>query len=196
MRAFKTEKRLAKIESVLKARQHSLTVVFENIHDPHNVSAMLRTCDAVGVPKVSLIYSIEKFPKISRISSASANKWIVRENFRNVNDCFAALRNNGFKIFASALQDGSKNLYDLDLTKKTAIVLGNEHRGVSKEAAEQADEIFHIPMNGMVQSLNVSVANAVILYEIFRQRLKLGMYPSKELSENEIEKQIDEWCKK
>lgn len=196
MRAFKTEKRLAKIESVLRARQHSLTVVFENIHDPHNVSAMLRTCDAVGIPKVSLIYSIEKFPKISRISSASANKWILRENYRTVDDCYTALRKNGFKIFASALQDGSKNLYDLDLTKKTAIVLGNEHRGVSKEAAEQADEIFHIPMNGMVQSLNVSVANAVILYEIFRQRLELGMYPSKELSENEIEKQIDEWCKK
>ncbi len=196
MRAFKTEKRLAKIESVIKARQHSLTVVFENIHDPHNVSAMLRTCDAVGVPKVSLIYTIEKFPRISRISSASANKWIERENFRSISDCYSTLKNEGFKIFASSLQDGSKNLYDLDLTKKTAIVLGNEHRGVSKEAADLADEIFHIPMLGMVQSLNVSVANAVILYEIFRQRSKKGMYSKSELSEKEIDKQIDEWCKK
>ncbi len=196
MRAFKTEKRLAKIESVIRARQHSLTVVFENIHDPHNVSAMLRTCDAVGVPNVSLIYSIEKFPRISRISSASANKWITRENFKNVSDCYSSLRKKGFKIFASALTEGSKYLYDLDFTGKSAVVLGNEHRGVSIEAAEQADEIFHIPMNGMVQSLNVSVANAVILYEIFRQRFKLGMYPSKDLSEIEIEKQIDEWCKK
>lgn len=196
MRAFKTDKRLKKIEGAAGFRQHSLRVVLENIHDPHNVSAIFRTCDAVGVPKVSLLYTIEKFPKVSRISSASANKWVERDRFTSVKECYDNLREQGFKIYASALNENSKVLYDLDLTEKVAIVLGNENRGVSEEAASYADEVFMIPMYGMVQSLNVSVANAVILYEAQRQRRLKGMYEKSELDEESLNKIIDEWCSK
>lgn len=196
MREFKTGARLNKIIEAVKRRQHSLSVVMENIHDPHNVSAILRTCDAVGISKVSLVYNIEKFPKINRTSSASAVKWVERERFSDVQTCYENLRRQGFKIYASSLTEHSISLYDIDFTQKTAVVLGNEHRGVSQDAADFADGVFLIPMHGMVQSLNVSVANAVILYEAQRQRLINGMYDRSELNEEEIDKFIDEWCKK
>lgn len=196
MRKFKSEERLQKITSVVKARQHSLRVVLENIHDPHNVSAIFRSCDAVGVPKISLIYNTEKFPKISRTSSSSANKWIEKEKFENVENCYSSLRNEGFKIYASMLSKDAINLFDIDLSEKTALVMGNEHRGVSEDAAKFADKIFYVPMNGMIQSLNVSVATAVSLYEAFRQRKNKGMYDKSELSEKELESIIDEWCDK
>lgn len=196
VRSTKTEKRLEKISRVVKSRQHSLTVVMENIHDPHNVSAIFRTCDAVGISKVSLVYTIESFPRIGKKSSASAFKWVDKEKYKSIEDCYAELRNNGYKIFASSLTEKSKNLYELDLTQKTAIVVGNEHRGVSETAAKLADEVFLIPQFGMVQSLNVSVATAVILYEALRQRLQKGMYDKSELDDNTLENLIDEWCLK
>ncbi len=195
MKSTRTEKRTAKINRVLGARQDSLRVVIENIHDPHNVSAIFRTCDAVGVPKTSLVYNVEKFPKIGKKSSASAFKWVEKEKYSTIDECYSSLRADGFKIYASALNADSLNLYDLDLTAKSAVVLGNEHRGVSGEAASAADETFMIPMFGMVQSLNVSVATAVILYEALRQRLVKGMYSSEELNEELLEK-AEDWLKK
>jgi tRNA (guanosine-2'-O-)-methyltransferase len=196
LKKLKTEKRLQKITAVAAGRQPSLRVVLENIHDPHNVSAIFRTCDAVGVPKISLIYTEETFPKIGKKSSASAFKWVEKEKHKNVEECYSKLREKGYKIYASAISAEAKNLYDLDLTIKTAVVLGNEHRGVSDEAARLADEQFLIPMYGMVQSLNVSVAAAVVLYEALRQRLNKSMYLKSELCPEELESLIDRWSRK
>ncbi len=196
MRKFKTDKRLEKISAAAIARQFSLSVVLENIHDEHNVSAIIRTCEAVGIPKVNLLYTIEKFPKLSRISSASASKWVDTEKFSSVQECFGALRKDGFKIFSSYLDPSAKSLYQLDLTKKVAIVFGNEHRGISKEITDNSDEVFYIPMKGMIQSLNVSVAIAVSLFEALRQREKKGMYQKSELAQKELDELIDKWCKK
>jgi tRNA (guanosine-2'-O-)-methyltransferase len=196
VRNTKTEKRLEKITRVVSSRQHSLTVVMENIHDPHNVSAIFRTCDAVGIPKVNLIYNFESFPRIGKKSSASAFKWVEKDKYKSVESCYQELKNQGFKIFASSLTDHSKSLYELNLTQKAAIVVGNEHRGVSDEAAKFADEVFLIPQYGMVQSLNVSVATAVILYEAMRQRLEKGMYSKSELDKETLENIIDSWCEK
>ncbi|OGU72549.1 MAG: RNA methyltransferase [Ignavibacteria bacterium RBG_16_34_14] len=193
---MKSEKRTNKIISVLQARQKSLHVIFENIHDPHNVSAIFRTCDSVGIGKVSLVYNIEKFPKIGKKSSASAYKWIERERSKNIKDCAASLKKEGFRIFVSSIDPDSKMIYDLDLTQKSAIIFGNEHRGVSKEAEEIADEKFIIPMYGMVQSLNVSVAAAIVLYEALRQRQIKGMYDKSEYTEKELEMKIQEWINK
>ncbi len=196
MRSKKTEKRLEKITRVIKSRQHSLIVVMENIHDPHNVSAIFRTCDAVGIPKVNLVYNFESFPRIGKKSSASAFKWVDKEKYKTIEECYSNLKEDGFKIFASSLTENSKNLYDLDLTQKVAIVVGNEHRGVSDTSVKLADEVFLIPQFGMVQSLNVSVATAVILYEAMRQRIKKGMYNKSELDEKALDKLIDNWCEK
>jgi len=196
VRSTKTEKRLEKISRVIKSRQYSLTVVLENIHDPHNVSAIFRTCDAAGISKVNLIYNFESFPRIGKKSSASAFKWVDKEKYKSVEECYNDLRKNGHKIFASSLTEKSKNLYELDLTQKAAIVVGNEHRGVSETAAKLADEVFLIPQFGMVQSLNVSVATAIIVYEALRQRLQKGMYDKSELDEKILELMIDKWCEK
>jgi len=171
-------------------------VVLENIHDPHNVSAIFRTCDAAGIPKVSLLYYIESFPKIGKKSSASAFKWVEKERFKNVQDCYNQLREEGFKIYASQISDDAKYMYDMDFTDKVAIVLGNEHRGISDEAASLADKRFLIPMYGMVQSLNVSVSAAVIIYEALRQRRFKDMYEISTLSSKEIAELVSKWSNK
>ena len=100
MKTIRTERRTNKIKSVLLARQDSLKIVLENIHDPHNVSAIFRTCDAAGIPKAALLYYIEKFPKIGKKSSASAFKWIEKEKYKTVEECYEALHTEGFKIYA------------------------------------------------------------------------------------------------
>jgi len=196
MRKFKTEERLQRIISTARARQFSLRVVMENIHDPHNVSAIFRTCDAVGVPKINLLYTLESFPRISKTSSSSANKWIEVEKFNDTENCFNKLRSEGFKIYASMLNKNAMSIYDIDFTKKIALVFGNEKRGVSPESEKSADETFYIPMQGMIQSLNVSVAAAVTLYEAQRQRAIKKMYDESELPPDELDALIDKWCDK
>lgn len=196
MHKFLTEKRLGKLKNALNQRQFSLGVILENIHDPHNVSAIFRTCDAVGIPKVSLIYNVEKYPKISKVTSASAFKWVKKEKYSSVEECFKTYKQNGYKIYTSLLDENSISMYDIDFTEKSVIVLGNESRGVSKEAVNHADSTFYIPMRGMVQSLNVSVAAAVTLYEAQRQRYVNGMYDRMDISDEEYEKLLDEWSRK
>ncbi len=184
------------MQEVLRRKQGSLTVVMEDIHDPHNVSAVLRTADAVGIHTVQLLYTKEKFPKLGKKSSASAVKWIVRRAFSSVDECYTALRGEGYRIYATQIGGKSRSLYDLDLTGKVALVFGNEHRGVSPEAARHADAVFQIPMMGMIQSLNVSVACAVCLYEALRQRKAKGMYDRPGLSPEAIGELLKSWMKK
>ena len=192
----RTDKRTAKINRVISSRQPSLKLVLENIHDPHNVSAIFRTCDAAGIPKVSLVYNSEPFPKIGKKSSASSFKWVEKEKYKSIESCYEQLHLEGFKIYASAISAKAKNIFDLEFTGKIAIAFGNEHRGLSGEAVDLADEIFFIPMYGMVQSLNVSVSAAITIYEALRQRLKKGLYDKSELSEDDIRRLVDEWSKK
>ncbi len=196
MRKFKTEKRLEKITRTANWRQETLTVIFENIHDPHNVSAIIRSCDAVGVQKVGLVYTNEEFPKLSKVTSSSANKWIDVKKYKSVKECCDDLHLQGFKIYASMLDEKASSLYELDWTEKVAIVMGNEHRGISDEFQKMCDKTFFIPMRGMIQSLNVSVAAAVTLYEAQRQRTLKGMYSQNSFSAEEVEKLIDRWCDK
>lgn len=193
---MKLERRKNKIFKVLEQRQPDLTVVMENIHDPHNVSAMLRSCDAVGIPQVNLIYTSAKYPKIGSKSSSSANKWIGRRKFPSVVECYGALRQEGFQILATKLDENARQLYEFDLTKPTAFVFGNEHAGVTDDAAGMADATVYIPMMGMIQSLNVSVACAVTIYEALRQRMAKRYYDSPQYGAEELERLKEEWLKK
>jgi tRNA (guanosine-2'-O-)-methyltransferase len=158
-----TERRLARMREVLARRQPDLTVVLENVHDPHNVSAVLRSCDAVGLLRVHLVYTIEEFPELSENVSGSALKWLELVFHPSIEACYRTLRSQGFTIYTTYLGDPARSvdLYDLDLTKPVALVFGNEQRGVSDEAVAGADGNFVIPMMGMVRSLNISVACAV-----------------------------------
>jgi tRNA (guanosine-2'-O-)-methyltransferase len=189
-----TERRREKFLAVIKQRQPDLTVVMENIHDPHNVSAILRTADAVGILEVQLVYVDTEFPALGKKSSASALKWVKRNKFSSIPECYDELRRRGFRIYATRLGKRSRSLYDIDLTEKVALVFGNEHRGVSAEASELADGNIQIPMAGMIESLNVSVACAVTLYEAFRQRQSAGF--TQKLSNVAIKALFTEWSKK
>ena len=191
----RSKRRIERIESVLARRQPGLTVVMENIHDPHNVSAVFRTCDAVGVLRVELLYTAEKFPRIGKKSSSSANKWLEVRKHRSVHECYRTLREEGYRIIATRVAPGSRSVYEWDLTQNTAFVLGNEHRGVSEEAAREADGACIIPMMGMIESLNVSVAAAVCLYEALRQRLNAGMYAGPQLDEDTLRQMYSSWVK-
>jgi tRNA (guanosine-2'-O-)-methyltransferase len=189
-----TERRRERMLAVLKNRRIDLTVVLEDIHDPHNVSAILRSADGVGIVEVQLLYTIDKFPKLGKKSSASATKWVRRRPFSSVKDCYDRLHEEGFKIYATHLGTSSVSLYDIDMDQKIALVFGNEHRGVSEEAAGLADGNFQIPMAGMIQSLNVSVACAVSLYEAMRQRLSSG-HRAGRLTQAILEEMLKEWSK-
>jgi tRNA (guanosine-2'-O-)-methyltransferase len=193
-----TEQRLNKFKKVVKQRQKYLTVVLENVHDPHNVSAVLRSCDAVGIDKIYLIYNTNKFPKIGRVSSASAKKWIELRKFNNVDECFAELKKEKYKIYSTYMNESGKNksLYEIDLTKKVAIVFGNEHAGVTDEAKSKSDGNFLIPMYGMIQSLNISVSVAVCLYEALRQREAKGMYKKSAYTKKELISKLDYYLNK
>ncbi len=193
-----TEKRLKKFIDVVSRRQKYLTLVLENIHDPHNVSAILRTAEAAGVDKIYLIYNNNKFPKIGKTSSASAKKWIELVKFTSVQECYEALRKENYRIYSTHMSNTKKNvsLYDLKLTKNSAIVLGNEHDGVSEEAGNLADRNFLIPMYGMIQSLNVSVSAAICLYEALRQRQLKGMYEKSAYNKNELITKLEIYLKK
>jgi len=193
-----TEQRLNKFKKVVSHRQKYLTVVLENVHDPHNVSAVLRSCDAVGIDKVYLIYNTNKFPKIGRVSSASAKKWIELRKFNNVDECFAELKKEKYKIYSTYMNESGKNksLYEIDLTKKVAIVFGNEHAGVTDEAKSKSDGNFLIPMYGMIQSLNISVSVAVCLYEALRQREAKGMYKKSSYTKKELKDKLEYYLNK
>lgn len=193
---IRSPRRLERVQSVLGHRQPGLTVVMENIHDPHNVSAVFRTCDAVGVLRVELLYTNEAFPSIGKKSSSSANKWLERRKHTSVEECFRTLHEEGYRILSTRLTERARSLYDLDLTGNVAFVFGNEHRGVSTSAAALADENIQIPMMGMIESLNVSVAAAVCLYEAMRQRLRAGRYGTPGLNDQELRRLYDEWVKR
>lgn len=191
----RTTRRQERIRGVLERRQPDLTLILENVHDPHNVSAILRSCDAVGVLRVHAVYSIESPPPgmFARQTSASAAKWIDVVRHDSMTTCVTELRDAGFHVLATALGQESRPLHDWDLTRSVALVVGNEMRGVSDEAMALADGLVEIPMVGMVQSLNVSVASAVCLYEAFRQRLAVGAYDAPRLPAEDLSAMEQDW---
>lgn len=188
-----TPRRLSRMRGTLVRRQPDLAVVMENIHDAHNVSAMLRSCDAVGAATAHLVFDVEEIPQIASGISVSAHRWLDLRRHESIRDCYAALRADGIAIYATTLGEFSHDLYDLDLSRPTAFVFGNEIRGVSEEAARLADGTVFIPMMGMVESLNVSVACAVALYEALRQRRLSGRFESATWPQAEIDQRLRAW---
>lgn len=191
-----TERRKARLLQVLAHRQDDLTLVLANIHDPHNVSAIYRSCDAFGVSRVHLYYTDTPFPVLGRKTSASARKWVESSRHKNAADLFGDLNARGMQILATSCEPGARPLRQWDFTRPTAVIMGNEHSGVAPDLLRQAHGSLYIPMYGMIQSFNVSVAAAIILAEAARQREGAGMYDSSRLSEAELEAKLEEWLKK
>jgi tRNA (guanosine-2'-O-)-methyltransferase len=194
----RTERRQQRLRSVLSRRQPDLVVVLENVFDAHNASAVLRSCDAVGVLEVHLVYDVEEPPEsvFARTTSSGTAKWMDIHRHESVEACYAALREKQLKVLVTALQTDSLRLYESDLASPVALVFGNEQRGASEQAVALADGTIYIPMLGVVESLNISVACAVTLYEALRQRKEAGLYDSPRLSDEELELRLDAWLRR
>ncbi|MEZ4919899.1 MAG: RNA methyltransferase [Saprospiraceae bacterium] len=174
------KEREEKLRTVIRQSQPDLCVILENIFDPLNISAVIRSCDAVGVREIFAIYTKDYLDKrglrLGKKTSAGAFKWIDVYMFEDLDECFKRVRERYGRILATYLGETSPSLYELDLTEPTALLFGNEDEGVSPEAMEKADGNFIIPQVGFTESLNISVACAVSLFEAQRQRRAKGYY--------------------
>lgn len=175
-----TPERQARIATVVQNRQGNLTVVLENVHDPHNIGAVLRSCESVGLVEIFVLYSEPHLSQerlaLGKKTSAGARKWVDVHFYTDVEACFAHVRSKYSRVWGTHLSEEAADLYALDLTQSVALVFGNEHDGLSKQVLSHCDGNFVIPQMGFVRSLNISVACAVSLYEALRQRRAAGYY--------------------
>lgn len=160
---------------MLATRQPDLTVCLEQVHKPHNVSAIIRTADAVGVHQVHAVWPTSRMRTLVS-SAAGSNSWVNVKTHRTISDAVTHLKDQGMQILATHLSARAVDFREVDYTRPTCVLLGQEKTGITEEALALADQDIIIPMIGMVQSLNVSVASALILYEAQRQRHNAGMY--------------------
>ena len=186
-----TPQRSEKLLKVLQKRQANLTVVLENVQDPHNISAVMRTCDAVGIQDIYVVTTkIPRHKKWGYKSSSSALKWLTIHKFDTIEECVKELRKKYSKILTTHLSSDAISLHDINFTESVALVFGNEHAGVSEEFREVADGNFIIPQMGII---NISVACAVSIYEAMRQKMKAGHYEKASLPPAQMDALLQQW---
>lgn len=189
-----TPERSQRLNNVLDKRQPDLTLILENVEDPHNISAVMRTADAVGVQEIFIVTTkVPKHKKWGAKSSSSAAKWLTIHQFTDLEECFGEVRTRFDRVYATHLAKDAVSLFDLDLTQSIALVFGNEHTGVSDEALRLCDGNFIIPQVGIIKSLNISVACAVTLYEAKRQKILAGHYGQRKLRGDAYESLKTSW---
>lgn len=159
-----------------------MTVILENVHDPFNIGAVLRSCDSVGIREVFVVYTdpslLTNRLSIGRRTAMGTQKWVDVHLYTELDYCMEIVQSRYHKIYSTYLSEDSKSIYDIDLTENIALMFGNESDGLSTEILKYSDGNFLIPQWGMAQSLNVSVACAITLYEAQRQRHAKGFYES------------------
>lgn len=186
------------MKQAVMQRQNGLIIVLEDIHDPHNAAAILRSCEGFGVQEVYFIFkNQEEFNprKIGKLSSGSANKWLDFRIFHSSEECIAELHKKDYTVYATTLEGKAKSLYETDFREeKIALLFGNEHSGISKKASQLSDSTMYIPMRGFVQSFNVSVTVSIFLFEVTRQRIKnRNLHP---LGEDTQKQLLDDFLKR
>ncbi len=188
-----TPERFEKLKAVLSRRQPDLTVLMEDVHKPHNIAAIIRTCDAVGIFEA---HAVSEDPELRRhhMIAAGTRKWVPVRTHNSLPAAAAALRDQGLSIVAAHLDHRAVDYRDLDYTRPTALLLGSELWGVSDAAARLADTTVRVPMQGLVESLNVSVAAALVLFEAARQREQAGLYATRRLDSERFSKVLFEWA--
>tara|TARA_Y100001968_G_scaffold74563_1_gene65990 strand:+ start:338 stop:1027 length:690 start_codon:yes stop_codon:yes gene_type:complete len=188
-------RRFERLKSVLNKRISDLTILIENVEKPHNLSAIIRSCDAVGVLEAYAIFNKEKFLTFNSTAQGS-QKWVQINQFKKTTEAIKVLKNKGFKLFGTNLNPKSIDYRECDFNSPTAFVLGAEKWGISEEAASLVDKHIHIPMRGMVESLNVSVAASALLFEAIRQRKVANIIPEsgEGMSQEIYKEKIFEWA--
>lgn len=183
--------RFSRIKHLLSLRQPDLTILMDNVNKPHNLSAIIRSCDAVGIETVHAVSTNSVIRNRQRAARGS-NKWVNLVLHDSTGKAIQTLRDQGMQILVAHCSDNAVNFRDIDYAIPTAIVMGAELFGPSKNAVSLADHFIYVPMQGMVESLNVSVAAAVILFEAQRQRLEAGLYNQPKLSSAYMKKRLFE----
>ena len=187
-----TPERVARLDAVLARRQPDLTVYAENLHKPRNFSAMVRNCDAVGINEMHVLAEEDDL-RTHWKTSQGAEKWMCIRTHDNSEKTCSYLKAKGFRLVAAHLSATAVDFREIDYTRPTALVLGTELFGVSESTLSQVDQQISIPMMGVTQSLNVSVACAIVLYEAQRQRQAAGMYDHRRLDDETLARQRFEW---
>ncbi len=187
-------KRFKRIKNVLNKRIENLTVLVEAVNKPHNLSAILRTCDATGVFNANFICANNEVKTFNSTAQGS-QKWVNLINHSTSSSAITTLKKKGFKLYGTTLNHKAKDYREFDYSSNTCFVLGAEKWGLSKNLIDEVDETIFIPMSGMVQSLNVSVAAAILLFEAIRQREVKGLIPKngEGLDEKVYKKTLFEW---
>lgn len=186
-------KRFHRLKGVLERRQPDLTVLMERVHKEHNVSAILRNCDAVGVLEVHAVAPSQGI-RIHHDTSGGTAKWIPLHRHQSIDEAADALKTKGYQLVAAHPSETAVDYRVVDYTRPTAILMGTERFGVSDGALKAADVTAIIPMVGMVRSLNVSVATSLFLFEAYRQREAAGFYQAPRLDEERFKRILFEWA--
>ncbi len=188
-----TPERYQVLRTVLDRRQPDLTVVTDEVHKGRNIAAIMRTCDSVGVDTLHVVHPKDGY-RPYRGTALGSQKWVAVEVYDTISAPIAELKNNGHQVVVTALEPAAKPYWQVDYTRPTALILGSEREGVSDQVRVAADVAVTIPMLGMVESLNVSVAAAIILQEAARQRQDAGLYDRRRLSDTLYAKRFFEWA--
>lgn len=188
-----TPERFQRLREVLDRRQPDLTVVTEQVHKNHNLSAILRTCDAVGIHEAHFAVPQGRY-RAGKGTAAGSQKWVKMHRYAAVADAITPLKQQGYKVYAAHLSERAVDYRGIDYTQPMALLLGAEKHGVSDAAAAMADGDVVIPMVGMVGSYNVSVAAAIILAEAQRQRQAAGLYEYQRLDDQEYQQTFFRWA--
>jgi len=187
-------RRFERIKNVLNCRMKNLTVLVEAVNKPHNLSAILRTCDAAGVFEANFICEKDEVKTFNSTAQGS-QKWVKLNNYETDISAVFELKKKGFKLYGTTLNEKSIDYRDFDYSENTCFVLGAEKWGLSDQLISNVDESIFIPMSGMVQSLNVSVAASILLFEAVRQRKSNNLLPfnGESFSVKEYQKTLFEW---
>ena len=187
-----TPERLARLKTTLDRRQPDLTLVTDEVHKAHNLSAIVRTCDAFAVPTVHAIWPYDDYRTFRGRAMGSQN-WVNVQTHRTTEQAIGELQGQGFKVCVANFSERAIDFRAYDFTQPTAIMMGNEKHGVTEIAASMADQHLTIPMLGMVQSFNVSVAAALLLSEAERQRSAKGMFDERRIDDDTYQRMLFEW---
>jgi len=190
-----TDNRIARVRRVLDSRQPDLRVVLEGVAIAHNASAVMRTCDAAGILHLDLISPNPALVAFNEAISTRADRWLEITTHASTAACLSQLKKAGLGIVATRVSERARPYTELDYTRPLALVFGSESLGISDEALAFADEVIQIPMVGMVRSLNLSVAVAIVLYEAFKQRSAKRFYQERRLPEAEFDRLFKKWLK-
>lgn len=171
VRPYLTIERQERIRVAVEGRTCDVVPVLENIYDRGNISAVLRSAEAMGYQCAHVIEIGEKFKSANRVTQG-ADKWLDVRKWKSTGECVLELKRLGYQVLATHLDARARPIGEMDFTRPTAIVFGNEKDGISPEMIEAADQTVIIPMHGFVQSFNISVAAAIALYHIYMERLR------------------------